>query len=98
MGILFDSDKVGIALGLVVFLVMILMGLRGEVSPAVVIVRALVGFTIAYGLGFMLSRWITSALITALATERAKRVVRRKEQPAANKGENSETKAETGAS
>jgi|GEM_PF-3296096 len=98
MGILFDSDKVGIALGLVVFLIMVLMGLHGQVSPAVVIVRALFGFTIAYVLGFMLSRWITSALVTALATERAKRIVTRKPPQATREEETEEKKEETGES
>jgi hypothetical protein len=96
MGILFDSDKVGIALGLVVFLIMVLMGLHGQVSPAVVIVRALLGFTTAYVLGFMLSRWITSALLTALATERAKRIVARKPARKTSEEETAETEKKTG--
>ncbi len=96
MGMLFDSDKVGIALGLVVFLIMVLVGLHGQVSPAVVIVRALCGFTVAYVLGFMLSRWITSALVTALATERAKRVVAKKPTRTTSEKENSEKEEETG--
>ena len=77
MNILFNSDKVGMALGLLVFLSIILVGIHGNVSPAVVIARALVGFTVAYVVGFMLSRWIKSALVAALATERAKRSLER---------------------
>jgi len=75
MDVLFDSDKAGIVLGLFVFLIMILIGLYGNLSPALVVARALVAFTIAYCLGFMLSRWITSALITTMAAERAKKLI-----------------------
>ena len=95
MGIFFDSDKVGIAFGLVVFLVMILMGLHGNVSAAVVISRALVGFTVAYVLGFVLSKWITSALITALATERAEKVVREDRQQETEEEEKAATEPES---
>jgi hypothetical protein len=73
MVVLFDSDKVGMALGLVVFVSIILMGIHGNVSAAVVIAKGLVGFTVAYFCGFLLSRVITNALVTALATERARR-------------------------
>ena len=95
MSILFDSDKVGIALGLVVFLAMILVGLHGSVPPSVVIARALVGFTVTYVLGFTLSRWITSALIAALAAERARRFVERKRKKQEG-NEQESTEAEPG--
>ena len=94
MDIIFNSDKVGMALGLLVYLAMILVGLRGNVSAAVVIARALVGFTVAYVLGFTLSRWIRSALLTALATERAKRSLGRKETQEPNEKESNETEPE----
>jgi hypothetical protein len=94
MDIIFNSDKVGMALGLVVFLAIILVGLRGNVSAAVVIARALVGFTVAYVLGFMLSRWIKSAILTAFATERAKRSLGRKENQEPTEQESTETEPE----
>jgi len=94
MNILFNSDKVGMALGLLVFLAIILVGIHGNVSPAVVIARALVGFTVAYVVGFMLSRWIKSALVTALATERAKRSLGRKENQEPTEQESTETEPE----
>ncbi len=75
MVILFDSDKVGIALGLFVFLIIIVMGLHGNVAPAVVVARALVGLAVAYALGFILSRCVINALVTAMATERAKNLL-----------------------
>jgi hypothetical protein len=77
MVVLFDSDKVGIALGLVVFLTIILMGIHGNLPAAVVIARGLVGFTAAYFLGFLLSRVITNSLVGALAAERARRLAER---------------------
>jgi len=80
MVVLFDSDKVGIALGLVVFLTIILLGIHGNLSAAVVIARGLVGFTVAYFLGFLLSRVITNTLVGALAAERARRLAERAER------------------
>lgn len=94
MNILFNSDKVGMALGLLVFLAIILVGINGSVSPAVVIARALVGFTVAYVVGFMLSRWIRSAILTAFATERAKRSLGRKENQEPKEQESAESEPE----
>ncbi len=93
MEIIFNSEKVGMALGLFVFLAIILVGLRGNVSAAVVILRALVGLTVAYILGFMLSRWIRSAILTAFATERAKRSLGRKAKREPNEQESTETES-----
>ena len=96
MVVLVDSDKVGMALGILVFMVMILMGLHGGVSPAVVIARGLVGFTVAYFFGFVLSRFITNTLVTAMATERARRLAEITKKPKkAEEGE--ETEEESGA-
>ena len=94
MNILFNSDKVGMALGLLVFLSIILVGIHGNVSPAVVIARALVGFTVAYVVGFMLSRWIRSALVAALATERAKRSLERQANQETKEQESTEAEPE----
>lgn len=95
MVVLFDSDKVGVALGLFVFLIMVLMGLHGNVSPAVVIARALVGFTAAYLLGFILSRLVINALVTAMATERVKKLAARTKK-AERTEEGEETEEESG--
>lgn len=96
MGILTDSDKAGIALGLFVFLIMVLIGLHGKISPVVVIVRALVGFVVAYVLGFMLSKVITTALMRAMAEERAKK--RAERERALAEPENSAEAEERGGS
>ena len=94
MEVIFNSHKVGIALGLFVFLAIILVGLRGNVSAAVVIARAFVGFTVAYFLGFTLSRWIKSALLAALATERAKRSLERQAHQETKEQESTEAEQE----
>jgi hypothetical protein len=96
MVVLFDSDKVGMALGFLVFLSIILMGIHGNVAAATVIARGLVGFTLAYFCGFTLSRVITNALVGALATERERRRAERiqKLKEPAEAGE--ETEEESG--
>jgi hypothetical protein len=94
MVILFDSDKVGIALGLFVFLIIIVMGLHGNVAPAVVVARALVGLAVAYALGFILSRCVINALVTAMATERAKKFAGRTKKKPEQSEEGAETEEE----
>jgi xanthosine utilization system XapX-like protein len=96
MGILLDSDKAGIALGLLVFVIIVLMGLHGNVPPAVALARAFVGFTVAYFLGFTLSKWITSALISSMATDRAKRLVERTKNRKENEKEGAKTESPGG--
>ena len=95
MVILFDSDKVGIALGLFVFLIIIVMGLHGNVAPAVVVARALVGLAVAYALGFILSRCVINALVTAMATERAKKLAGRTKKKPEQSEEGAETEEES---
>jgi len=96
MVVLFDSDKVGIALGLLVFLAIIIIGIHGNVSAAVVVARGLVGFTVAYCLGFLLSRVITNTLVGALATERARRVAARAERAREQSKPREEAEEESG--
>jgi hypothetical protein len=96
MLVLFDSDKVGMALGLLVFLSIILMGIHGNVAAATVIARALVGFTLAYFCGFTLSRIITNALVGALATERARRRAEQIQKAKQPPEEGEETEEESG--
>ena len=96
MLILFDSDKVGMALGLLVFLSIILMGIHGNVAAGTVIARALVGFTLAYFCGFTLSRVITNALVGALATERERRRAERIEKAKKPPEEGEETEEGSG--
>lgn len=96
MVVLFDSDKVGMALGLLVFLSIILMGIHGNVATAAVIARGLVGFTLAYFCGFTLSRIITNALVGALATEREERRAERARKVAEQAKESEETEEGSG--
>lgn len=96
MVVLFDSDKVGIALGLLVFLAIVIVGIHGNVSAVVVIARGLVGFTVAYFLGFLLSRVITNTLVGALATERARRLAERAERAREQSKQREATEEESG--